>query len=138
MNGDTPDERFHYGANVWPGFEGPRCELLGIGFHGNGWAIIPSPGQACDESHLGLEITPHVDNDLIFYFGPMIYNPKLGIQDFMALKLQRGFTVLYIDYGTGTVRLDQEQIKLSDGKNHRIDIFWKKTVRILVIIAYLF
>ena len=35
------------------GFEGPRCELLGIGFHGDGWAVIPPPGQACDDSHLG-------------------------------------------------------------------------------------
>ena len=36
-----------------PGLEGPRCELLAIGFHGDGYAIMPPPGQACDDSHLG-------------------------------------------------------------------------------------
>ena len=82
---------------------------------------------------IGLEITPHVDNGLVFYFGPMTYNPKLGIQDFMSLELQQGFAVLYVDYGTGTVRLDQKQIKLTDGKSHRIDVYWKKTVRILIV-----
>ena len=79
-----------------------------------------------------------MDNGLVFYFGPMTYNSKLGIQDFMALELQQGFAVLYIDYGTGTVRLDQKQIKLTDGKSHRIDVFWKKTVRILVVFTYRF
>ncbi|XP_071628047.1 DE-cadherin isoform X1 [Temnothorax longispinosus] len=124
LNGGTPlAER----CECPPGLEGPRCELLGIGFHGDGWAIMPPPGQACDDSHLGLEITPHVDNGLVFYFGPMTYNPKLGIQDFMSLELQHGFAVLYVDYGTGTVRLDQRQIKLTDGKSHRIDVYWKKT-----------
>ncbi|XP_012537254.1 DE-cadherin isoform X1 [Monomorium pharaonis] len=124
LNGGTPlAER----CECPPGLEGPRCELLGIGFNGDGWAIMPPPGQACDDSHLGLEITPHVDNGLVFYFGPMTYNPKFGIQDFMSLELQQGYAVLYIDYGTGTVRLDQKQIKLTDGKSHRIDIYWKKT-----------
>jgi len=73
---------------------------------------MPPPGQACDDSHLyhlrfsflhfysymytiaGLEITLHVDNALVFYFGPMTYNPKLGIQDFMSLKLQQGFAII--------------------------------------------
>lgn len=77
----------------------------------------------------GLEITPHVDNSLVFYFGPMTYNPKLRVQDFMALELQQGYAVLYIDYGTGTARLNQRQIKLTDGKSHRIDVLWTKTVR---------
>ena len=36
-----------------PGLEGPQCELLAIGFHGDGYAIMPSPGQACDDSYLG-------------------------------------------------------------------------------------
>ncbi|XP_051171041.1 DE-cadherin [Leptopilina boulardi] len=108
------------------GFEGARCELLAIGFHGDGWAVMPSPGQACDDSHLGLEITPHTENGLIFYFGPVFYSSKLGIQDFMALEIENGYAVLYVDYGTGTVKLDQKQIKLTDGKSHRIDVYLTK------------
>jgi len=50
LNGGTPLEGR---CECPPGLEGPRCELLGIGFRGDGWAIMPSPGQACDESHLG-------------------------------------------------------------------------------------
>lgn len=80
-----------------------------------------------------MEITPHVETGLVFYFGPMTYSPKLGIQDFMALEVQHGFAVLYVDYGTGTVRLDQKQIKLMDGKSHRIDVYWTKTVSNLII-----
>jgi hypothetical protein len=50
LNGGTP-----LGARCEcpPGLEGPRCEVLAIGFHGDGYAIMPPPGQACDDSHLG-------------------------------------------------------------------------------------
>jgi len=54
----------------------------------------------------------------------------------MSLEIQQGFAVLYIDYGTGTARLDQKQIKLTDGKSHRIDIYWNKSVRNFVIHAF--
>ena len=79
----------------------------------------------------GLEITPHIDNGLVFYFGPMTYSPKIKIQDFMALELQQGYAVLYMDYGSGTVRLDQPHIKLTDGKSHRIDVYFTKNVSII-------
>ena len=78
----------------------------------------------------GLEITPQTENGLVFYFGPMSYIPKLGIQDFMALELEKGYAVLYVDYGTGTVKLYQKEIKLTDGKSHRIDVYWTKNVSI--------
>lgn len=124
LNGGTPlNER----CECPPGLEGPLCELLGIGFHGDGWAIMPPPGQACDESHLGLELTPHVDDGLVFYFGPMSYSKILGVQDFMALEINGGYAVLYVDYGTGTVSLAQKRIKLTDGKSHRVDVWWTKT-----------
>ncbi|XP_012283328.1 DE-cadherin [Orussus abietinus] len=124
LNGGTPSADR---CECPPNLEGPRCELLGIGFRGDGWAIMPPPGQACDDSHLGLELTPQVDHGLVFYFGPMNYSPKLGIQDFMSLEIQNGYAVLYVDYGTGTVKLDQKQIKLTDGKSHRVDVYWTKT-----------
>ncbi|XP_014220809.1 DE-cadherin [Trichogramma pretiosum] len=120
-----------------PGMMGPRCELLSIGFHGDGYAIMPPTGQACEDSHLGLEITPHSKDGLIFYYGPMHYFPKLGIQDFISLELQNGNPVLYVDYGKGTVMLDRSEssknkggenkLFLADGKPHRIDIYWTKT-----------
>lgn len=70
----------------------------------------------------------------------MNYSPKLGIQDFMSLELQNGNPVLFADYGQGTVKLDTpesgtitNQVRdktmfLADGKSHRVDIYWTKTV----------
>lgn len=75
-----------------------------------------------------------MDNGLVFYFGPMTYSPKMKIQDFMALELQQGYAVLYMDYGTGTVRLDQRHIKLTDGKSHKIDIYFTKNVNFFFIV----
>lgn len=49
LNGGTPLAKR---CECPPGLEGPRCELLSIGFQGDGWAIMPSLGQACEESHL--------------------------------------------------------------------------------------
>ncbi|KAJ8681926.1 hypothetical protein QAD02_017718 [Eretmocerus hayati] len=115
-----------------PGFEGPKCEQLAIGFRGDGYAILPPTGQACDDSHLGLEITPHDKDGLVFYYGPMRYSQKLGIQDFMALELQDGNPVLFVNYGNGTRVLDQsldneiKRTSIADGKPHRIDVYWTK------------
>ncbi|XP_057317879.1 DE-cadherin isoform X1 [Microplitis mediator] len=111
-----------------PGLEGPRCELLDIAFHGDGWAVMPALEKACDDSHLGVELKTFNDFGLVFYIGPMIYSKTLGVQDFMSLEIQNGYPVLYVNYGSGTVRLEQTQTKLSDGKEHRIDIYWTKSV----------
>ena len=46
----------------------------------------------------------------------------------MSLEIDRGFARLLVDYGTGTVGVEQRQINLADGKSHRVDIFWSKTV----------
>ncbi|KAF7994833.1 hypothetical protein HCN44_004305 [Aphidius gifuensis] len=124
LNGGTPlKDR----CECPPNFDGPHCELLGIGFDGNGWSIMPSPGQACDESHVGLEVTPYNKDGLIFYFGPMYFNPLINIQDFMSLEIQNGLAVLYVDYGTGTVKLEHNETILTDGKSHKIDVLWTKT-----------
>lgn len=48
--------------------------------------------------------------------------------DFMSLEIERGYARLLVDYGTGTVSVEQRQIRLTDGKSHRVDILWSKTV----------
>ena len=71
---------------------------------------------------------------MVFYFGPMRYSSKLGIQDFMSLELQNGIPVLIVNYGEGSVILDKykklnnSNFKLDDGKSHTIGVFWSKTV----------
>ena len=75
-----------------------------------------------------------IDNALIFYLGPLMYNPKLVISDFMALEVQNGYATLYVDYGTGTIKLQHQTIKLTDGKSHKIDIYWNNSVSICKIL----
>lgn len=51
------------------GYEGPYCEVLAIGFRGNGWALYP-PFAACEDSHLFLELQSYKQEGLVFYIGP--------------------------------------------------------------------
>jgi len=46
----------------------------------------------------------------------------------MSLEIERGFARLLVDYGSGTVSIEQREINLADGKSHRVDILWSKTV----------
>lgn len=46
----------------------------------------------------------------------------------MSLELKGGYPVLLVDYGSGTLKIEQKQIKISDGEPHRIEIIWTKTV----------
>lgn len=61
------------------GFDGPRCELISIGFYGDGWALYPSL-DACEESKLSLDVRPERADGLIFYIGPVRKSNSLGIQ----------------------------------------------------------
>lgn len=51
--------------------------------------------------------------------------------DFMSLELRNGYPVLLMDYGSGTLKIEQKQIKISDGESHRIEIIWTNTVCII-------
>lgn len=46
----------------------------------------------------------------------------------MSLEIEGGYARLLVDYGSGTVSVEQRQIKLADGKRHRVDILWSRTV----------
>lgn len=120
LNGGTPlKERC-----VCPdGYDGPRCELLGIGFVGEGWALYP-PLHACEESRLSFDLRPDKGDGLVFYIGPTRKKNYMGVQDFMALELSGGYPRLLVDYGSGTVRVNHSEIRLTDGNFHHIDITW--------------
>lgn len=73
------------GCECPPGFEGPRCEILSIGFYGEGYALYPSL-QSCMESHMSLEVRSFVDNGLLFYAGPSSVKPSpLSVQGKLKL-----------------------------------------------------
>lgn len=54
--------------------EGPHCEKLAVSFYGEGWAMYPT-FNACNDSEIILEVSASRDNGLIFYAGPMSYDP---------------------------------------------------------------
>lgn len=110
------------------GYEGPRCELIDIGFSGDGYAWYPTLA-ACEKGHISLELEAATDNGLVFYVGPQsMSNSMTKVQDFMSLEVSEGYAKLLIDYGSGTSKLEQKQVKLSDGQRHHVDIKWNTDV----------
>lgn len=57
-------------CNCPPGFQGPHCEVLGMGFRGDGWAMYPT-FEALNKTEIVLFVAPEADNGLIFYAGPL-------------------------------------------------------------------
>lgn len=74
-----------------PGFEGPHCEILAIGFRGDGWALYPS-FPPCEDSHLSLELQSYKQDGLVFYIGPT--NPhSYGLLGVQGSFLEKQFSV---------------------------------------------
>lgn len=134
LNGGTPVS-FASGAAVakhgnekcscLDGFDGPHCELTSIGFRGDGYAMYP-PIAACDSIRISLEVLPQSPNGLLVYMGPLYFNPALPLSDFLTLELIRGFPVLSVDYGSGTVRIEHKHKHFSMGQKYHIDIMLQK------------
>lgn len=123
LNGGTP---FNNGCECPDGFEGPHCELISIGFYGNGFAMYP-PISPCNLTVINLEVAPVRKDGLIMYIGPLSYNSMLPIQDFLALELKDFFPVLIVDYGTGAVRIVHNHIQLKPGKSYMVEIKLQRT-----------
>ncbi|XP_053674739.1 DE-cadherin [Anopheles nili] len=114
------------------GFEGPRCEMLGISFYGNnGYALYP-PVTPCNMTRISLELSPQQEDGLVMYIGPMNYNPRLPVQDFLALELVKGLPVLLLDYGSGTIRIEHRH-RYPQGKSFTVEIVLQpQTVEMIV------
>jgi hypothetical protein len=69
----------YFSCECMEGFEGPNCEIIGIGFYGSGWALYPTIA-ACSSANLTLELAPHKEDGLVFYVGPLVPNPSLDVQ----------------------------------------------------------
>uniref|UniRef100_A0A182WJR5 DE-cadherin n=1 Tax=Anopheles minimus TaxID=112268 RepID=A0A182WJR5_9DIPT len=102
------------------GFEGPHCEMLSIGFYGSGYALYP-PISPCNMTRISLELSPHQEDGLVMYIGPLNYNPRLPVQDFLALELVKGLPVLLLDYGSGTIRIEHRH-RFPQGKPFTVEI----------------
>lgn len=108
------------------GFDGPHCEIISVGFSGNGYAMYP-PVNPCDSVKITLEVIPQVNHGLIMYIGPMDYNRLLPVSDFLSLELIDGYPVLKVDYGTGAIRVDHKHIQFVPGKLHQIEILLQRS-----------
>ncbi|KAL9916406.1 DE-cadherin [Glossina fuscipes fuscipes] len=108
------------------GFTGPHCELVSVGFYGNGYAFY-EPIAACDNTNISLEIAPQTDYGLIMYLGPLNFNPLLPLTDFLSLELIKGYPVLTVDYGSGSVRIEHQHIQLQVGRAYQLDVVLQKS-----------
>lgn len=123
LNGGTPVHDF---CECLDGFEGPHCEIISVGFNGNGYAMYP-PINPCDSMKITLDVIPTMDHGLIMYIGPINYNSLMPVSDFLSLELISGYPVLKVDYGTGTTRVDHKHIQFVPGKSHQIEILLQRT-----------
>ncbi|XP_052859785.1 DE-cadherin [Anopheles cruzii] len=113
------------------GFEGPRCEMLSIGFYGSGYALYP-PISPCNHTRISLELSPQQEDGLVLYIGPLGYNPRLPVQDFLALELVKGLPVLLLDYGSGTIRIEHRH-RFPQGKPFTVELVLQpQTVEMIV------
>ena len=111
------------------GFNGQRCQQTHHSFSG-GYTVYPPLAQ-CEASTTSIEFITVEKHGLLFYNGPV---DKLAVdqpKDFISLELKGGYPLLYINHGTGTVKLQLDgkgkdgitrMKKLNDGSWHRIDI----------------
>ncbi|XP_041772896.1 DE-cadherin-like isoform X2 [Anopheles merus] len=110
LNGGT----FQNGKCKCPmGFEGSLCEKLDICFDGSGYAIYPSINSG-NVNNISIELLPRHKDGLVFYMGPLKYDPSLKTSPFLALEINDGMLVLLLDYGTGTSRFEHQQIVLHE------------------------
>lgn len=69
LNGGVLNENGQ--CNCRPGFDGPHCEILGIGFTSDGWATYPRL-ETSNKSEIILHILSQNEDGLVFYAGPMV------------------------------------------------------------------
>ena len=127
-------------------FDGSRCQQTRHSFHGNGWAWY-APLSQCEDSHTSIEFVTQQDNGLIFYNGPTHELASGEDTDFILLELRSGYPVLRLNHGSGEVKLEidrhdkrgiRQLQKLNDGVWHRVDIFRRGKVSLVVIFSYLY
>lgn len=123
LNGGTVFDTF---CECLEGFEGPHCEIIGVGFYGDGYAMYP-PINPCESIIITLDLIPNMDRGLVMYVGPLNYNHLLPVSDFLALELNNGYPMLTVDYGTGTIRIEHKHIQFVPGAKHKIEILLQRT-----------
>ncbi|CAH1964482.1 unnamed protein product [Acanthoscelides obtectus] len=106
-----------------PGFDGPRCEILGIGFAGNGWATYPTL-DISNKTEIVMFITPQTDDGLVFYAGPSTIRDASLSKDFIWLEMKQGYPLLKVNTGNGTeeIYMNRNLKKLNDGASHKLKI----------------
>lgn len=112
---------------------GPNCEVLGISFNGNGWALYPS-FQACSNVEITLEVSTIAEEGLIFFIGPEDSYPLPKASDFMSLEVRKGFLTLLVNYGTGITKLTIQK-RIDDKKTHFVKIIYRTQVNIYLIMT---
>nr|BAD91054.1 Af1-cadherin [Artemia franciscana] len=105
-------------------FEGPRCEALEASFNGVSFGWLPSL-PACSDGSITFEFTSHTENGLMFYNGPHSIPSDKSITDFVAVELDDGIPVAYINLGSGIRKLQLNDNKnYGDKESHLLELRW--------------
>ncbi|XP_071177027.1 neural-cadherin-like isoform X2 [Mytilus edulis] len=110
-------------------FNGKRCQQTHHSFN-SGYTVY-QPLAQCEDSTTSIEFVTKEKNGLLFYNGPVDKISPDHPKDFISLELRDGYPVLYINHGTGTLKLQLDgkgkdgitRMKgLDDGTWRRIDL----------------
>ncbi|KAJ8923494.1 hypothetical protein NQ315_010072 [Exocentrus adspersus] len=121
FNGGTPMDNGL--CNCPEGFQGPHCEILAIGFAGDGWAMYPT-FDAWNHTDIILLVMPQTETGLIFYAGPLTSRHATLSRDFISLELKNGYPLLRLNYGNTTkeIYVTENIKKLNDGATHKLRV----------------
>uniref|UniRef100_A0A8W7P4I0 Laminin G domain-containing protein n=3 Tax=Anopheles coluzzii TaxID=1518534 RepID=A0A8W7P4I0_ANOCL len=83
-------------------------------------------------TRISVELSPQQEDGLVMYIGPLNYNPRLPVPDFLALELVKGLPVLLLDYGSGTIRIEHRH-RFPQGKPFTVEIVLQpQTIEMIV------
>ncbi|XP_067928117.1 neural-cadherin-like [Watersipora subatra] len=130
----TPDSCLHGGQCIYNrdsettscqcpfAYDGPRCQQLRHSFNGAGWAQYKTLSQ-CTNSSTTIEFITKQSDAMILYNGPLA-DPGTGpsaVLDYLLIAITDGKPVVYINLGTGHVKLSIDKI-VSNGIWHKLEL----------------
>ncbi|KAG8562655.1 hypothetical protein GDO81_015756 [Engystomops pustulosus] len=127
LNGGTcVDTTLGYRCRCESQFFGPLCQLTLRSFHTDGFASFP-PIRFCLQNHLSIDFVTDEPEGILLYHGPLT-SPSLGNSDnFLSIALLQGIPSLKIGHVNDFLHLQlPDNVNVSDGKWHRIDLRVKK------------
>lgn len=104
--------------------EGPQCQLTAATFSGSAgdsFGLYSAP-RFCDFDSISFSVKTGTENGLVFYAGPISYNPHIiTSREFISFELRNGYPTLKVQFKDGAVLLrDQRKVVLNQYHQFRL------------------